>query len=93
MAINIGQTNTAHIAPDGDGIVTNVVYTVSGGYTVVPAADGLSAVCTATTVGTGFTVSVTATNSAGAVLTDGPKPLDDVSSVAATALNLTVTNP
>lgn len=92
MAIQIGQTNTAHIAPNGDGVVTNVVYSVSGGYTVVPAADNLSAVCTATTAGTGFTVTCTAVNSAGATLTD-TKPLDDVAAAAADALNLTVTNP
>ena len=94
--VNIGQTNTAHIAPtDGSGApapVTSVVYTASGGYAVVPAADGLSAVYTATALGTGFTATVTAVNSAGASLTE-TKPLDDVVAAPATALNLTLTNP
>lgn len=92
--INVGQTNTAHIAPNGDGVVTGVTYTASGGYDVAMAADGLSAVYTATTPGTGFTATVTAVNSVGTTLTE-TQPLDDVQAVPnpATALNLTITNP
>jgi hypothetical protein len=91
-SVQIAGTNTSHIAPDGDGVVTGVSYVASGGYTAAPAADGMSCVYTAVTLGTGFTSTVTATNSAGVVLTD-TKPLDDVVAAAATNLNQTITNP
>jgi hypothetical protein len=94
MTVKVGGTNTSHIAPDGDGIVTGVTYTASGGYDAAPAPDGLSCVYTATTPGTGFTSTVTGVNSAGMTLTD-TKPLDDVEAIvnAASALNQTITNP
>jgi hypothetical protein len=95
--INIGDTNTARIAPDGDGVLTNVQYAASGGYgPPVVAPDGLSAVFTAVAPGTGFTVTVTAQNDAvpPVTLTDTAS-LSDVNTptVPATRLNLSVTQP
>ena len=100
MTIDVGQTATGHIAPtDPSGAsapVTGVVWTVSptGSYSIVPAADGLSAVYTATAVGTSFIATVTALNSAGATLTESAALPDIVVPVpVASALNLTVTTP
>lgn len=92
MSIKIGGTNTGRIAPDGDGVVNAISWSASGGYDISPAADGMSAVFTATTAGTGYTATVSAMNSLGVTLTD-TKPLDDVEAGAATALNLTISNP
>lgn len=101
--MNIGDTATATITPTGPGPtgpvpapVTSVVYTVTpaGAYTVVPAADGLSAVMTAAIVGTGNSLTVTAVNSAGATLSE-TAALPDITSgvVVADQLNLVVTTP
>jgi len=94
MAINPGQTATARIAPTPVGsTVSNVVYTASdASWTIVPAADGLSAVYTAGAIGAGFTATVTAVATDGTALTDS-KPLPDVVAPPATALNLTITTP
>lgn len=93
--VTVAGTNTAHIAPDGDGVLTGVTYVASGGYDAgVQAPDGLSCVFTATTPGTGFTVTCNATNSVGNPVT-ATAPLDDVVAAANPVLNLnlTVTNP
>ena len=90
--VKIGGTATATISPTPAGTtVTNVVYDSdpTGFYTVVPAADGLSAVYTATAVGTGINATVSAMNADGVTLTD-KAGLPDVTTGAATALNLTV---
>lgn len=100
MTINVGQTATANIKPtDASGNpapVTNVVYDVTpaGAYTIVPAADGLSAVYTAVVAGTGNQATVTATASDGSSLKDAAALPDVVVPVpVATALNLSVTTP
>lgn len=98
--MNIGDTATAKISPTAAGqpsTVSNVVYDVSppGAYSIVPAADGLSAVYVAAVAGTGNRATVKAINAAGTVLTDSAA-LPDVSGVVgppADALNLAVTTP
>jgi hypothetical protein len=100
MALSIGLTATAKIAPTAAGApatVTNVVYACvpAGAYTIVPAADNMSAVYTAAVVGTGNEATVQAVNSAGTVLTDAAA-LPDVTAAAgppADALNLSVSIP
>lgn len=101
MSLNPGMTATAKIAPtDATGApapVTAVVYDVSptGAYTIVPAADGLTAVYTAGAAAvTGPVATVKATSAGGVVLSDHAA-LPDIVLVTpeATALNLTVTTP
>ena len=96
MTIQVGQTATARISPDGDGVLTGIVYTVTpaGAYSIAQAADGLSAVYTAAVVGTGFVATVVAVNDVGATITDSA-PLPDVVAVPnpVTKLNLTITTP
>lgn len=97
--LNIGQTATAHIAPTAAGVpapVTSVVYDVTpaGAYTIVQAADGLSAVYTAVVPGTGIMATVSAINAAGSSLTDTAALPDIAVAVpVADALNLTITTP
>lgn len=97
--MNIGQTATGTISPTAAGVpapVTNIVWDVTpvGAYTIVPSADGLSAVYTAAVAGTGIQATVKAINSAGTVLSDAA-PLPDVTGAVpvADALNLTITTP
>ena len=95
--VNVGQTATATIKPTAAGqpaTVTNVVYDSdpTGFYTVVPASDGLSAVYTATAIGTGISATVSAVNTDGVTLTD-KAGLPDVTTAAANELNLTITTP
>ena len=95
--MKIGDTINAKIAPtDSSGQpapVSGVTWTVNpaGAFTIVPAADGLSAVYTAAVNGTGNVCSVAAKSAAGVLLHDA-KPLPDVVAPQpeATALNLTV---
>jgi hypothetical protein len=101
MALNIGQTATATIAPTAAGVpdpnVTAVTFTVvpAGAYTIVQnTTNPFVAVYTAAVVGTGNVCNVSAINEAGKTLTD-TAPLPDVTaaSVAADKLNLTITTP
>ena len=98
MTINVGAVETGTITPtDPTGAsapVTGVVWTATpaGGYTIAPAADGLSAAYTAVAAGTGFTATVIAVNSAGATLTESAALPDVVVPVpVASALNLVIT--
>lgn len=93
MALNLNQTatGTVTVVPPGAPL-TNAVFTVSGGYSIVPAADGLSAVFTATSLGTGFTATYTADASDGSKLT-ASAALPDVIEIVATAVALTITTP
>ena len=96
--LNIGDTATATIAPTAAGVpdahVSAVKYDVipAGAYTIVPAADGMTAKYTAAVVGTGILATVSAVNEAGKTLTD-QAPLPDVGTLVADKLNLTITTP
>jgi hypothetical protein len=100
MSINVGQTATATISPTAQGVpgalVTGVTYDVqpAGMYSIAPLPDGSAATYTALVAGTGITATVSATNTAGTVLTDSAALPDVVAVVGpADALNLAVTTP
>lgn len=95
--MNVGQTVTATISPTAAGqpaTVTNVKWDVApgGAFNIAPAADGMSAVYTATVAGTGFIAEVSAVNAEGVTLTD-QAALPDVGQPAADALNLKIGPP
>lgn len=90
----IGDTLSAKIAPTNSAgfaaTVTDIAWTSSTpGYTVTPAADGLTASVTAVGTVTGASLGVTAKSQSGVSLT-ASAALPDVIDNEATNLNLTV---
>ncbi len=72
----IGRIDPENVA-GADVPVFEVVFTASGGYTVELQADGVSAIYTAATPGSGFIASASAKTVSGAVLAEN-QPLADV---------------
>ena len=101
MALNIGQTATATIAPTAAGVpdpnVTAVTYTVvpAGAYTIAQSTTNpFIAVYMAAVVGTGNVCNVSAVNEVGVTLTDTAALPDVIAAVVpADKLNLTITTP